>query len=202
MTRILLIRHALTDEAGKIFSGRKPGLSLNSEGRSQVDLLTERLSKTNLAAVYSSPVDRAVETAGPVAASHNLDVTISEDFNELDFGNWTGLSIEQLKDDPAFRSFNTLRSLNRIPGGELMVEAQLRIIKGIEKLRVLYPGGSVAVVSHADMIRAAIAFFSGIHIDLLHKIEISTTSISIIETGNAHVRIISVNSLPETFISF
>lgn len=198
MTRILLIRHALTSEAGRIFSGRKPGLSINTEGSEQVKILTERLNNTKLAAVYSGPLERSKETATPIANSHNLELNISEDFNELDSGSWTNLSFEQLRDDPVFKRFNTFRSLTRIPGGELMAEAQLRIIKGIEKLQLLYPHGTVAVVSHADIIRAAIAYFQGVHIDLSHRIEINPASVSIIEIWIDSVQITTVNASFET----
>lgn len=193
MTKFLLIRHALTDAVGKRLSGRTPGLSLNDEGRRQSRELASRLSHQSVDAIYSSPLERALETAAPLAEITGLQVRSDVDFLEMDFGSWTNLSIEELKNDITFQRFNTFRSCTRIPGGELMAEAQTRIIRGIEKLTAIHRNETVALFSHADLIKSAIANYAGIHLDMFHRIEISPASVSIIEIFEDTARILLVN---------
>lgn len=193
MIRFLLIRHALTDTTGKNLSGRAPGISLNAEGRKQAVALSERLSGLPITAIYSSPLARALETANPAVAALGIQCEISAAFLEIDFGEWTGRSIQELKDDPAFNRFNSARSMTRIPGGELMMEAQMRIVAGLERLKNDHPGQMVAVVSHGDMIKSAIAWYAGIHLDLFHRLEISPASVSVLELWDDAATIVMVN---------
>lgn len=194
MIKILLIRHAMTDMAGKRLSGRSLGIPLNDEGRIQAINLAQRISGLRIAAIYSSPLERAVETASPIAAAFNLPCIISADFNEIDYGKWTDMEIEDLVTDPSFRSFNIFRSSTKIPDGELMADAQMRIISGIEKLRIQHNDKTVAIITHADLIKSALAFYAGIHLDLMQRIVISPASISIVEIYDEAARILLVNS--------
>ncbi len=193
MTKFLLIRHALTDSVGKRLSGRTTGLSLNAEGKKQAQQLASGLSGLPVSAIYSSPLERALETAATLEKSFNLKCIPSNDFLEIDFGEWTNLSFDELNNNLTFRRFNSFRSCTRIPGGEIMTEAQQRIVRGIEKLSAAHPNETVAVISHSDMIKAAIAFYAGIPLDLFQRIEISPASVSIIEIFDDSVRILLVN---------
>lgn len=195
MSRILLIRHGLTDSTGKYLSGRSSGLFLNEKGRQQVQRLAERLKDLPIAAIYCSPLERAVQTATPLADLLHLPCIISGDFQEINFGEWTNKSVEEMRDDPLFKQFNTFRSSTRIPGGELASETQQRVISGIEKLHEVHPEQTVAVFSHADPIRTAIAYYAGIPIDLYMRIEISPASVSILERFNNTARIVLLNAM-------
>ena len=181
MTKFLLIRHATTDAVGKYLSGRHSGVHLNTEGKTQAEELAKRLTNLKLAAIYSSPLERALQTAAPIAALHNLNCQVNDHFQELDFGQWTNKAFSELQGDADFKRFNTFRSGTRIPGGEMMLEAQSRIVRGLQQLAVDHPGATVAVVSHSDMIKAAIAFYTGVPIDLMQRLEISPASISILD---------------------
>lgn len=193
MIRILLIRHALTDIAGRRLSGRKPGVKLNEVGRNQAIELADRLSKRNVSAIFSSPLERAVETANPLAKTLGLTVNISDDFTEVDFGDWTDLAIEELRADPLFRSFNSFRSGTRVPGGEMMTEVQMRFVKGILKLHSGFRDENIAIFSHADPVRSALAFFAGIPLDMAWRIEISPASVSVLEIYDDGARILLIN---------
>jgi probable phosphoglycerate mutase len=193
MTTFLLIRHAATAAVGKKLSGRTAGVHLNETGQMQAQQLAERLAKVPLAAIYSSPLERAVETAEPVAKGHYLETVINKDFIEIDFGEWTNCSFEDLQHQQPFQLFNSFRSCTRIPGGELMLEAQARIVAGLQKLCVQHQNETVAVVSHSDLIKAAIAYYAGIHLDLFQRIEISPASVSIVEVYKETARITLVN---------
>jgi probable phosphomutase (TIGR03848 family) len=193
MTRFLLIRHALVDGYGTHLAGRGPGVRLNGRGRAQAAALAARLARLPLAAVYSSPLERAVETAQALAGPHCIDVAVDDAFLELDFGTWTGVSIAQIADDPQFRRFNTFRSGTQVPSGEFMLQAQARVVLGLDRLRVHHADQQVAIVSHGDMIRAAIAYYAGIHLDMFQRIEISPCSISVVDIDEEHVRIVCIN---------
>jgi probable phosphomutase (TIGR03848 family) len=197
MTKFLLIRHAVTNAVGKKLSGRMEGVQLNEEGKVQAQRLAERLTGLPIHALYSSPLERTVETAKPIAQQLNLENIICEDFLEIDFGQWTDCAFEELQNDAQFKLFNSFRSCTRIPGGEMMLEAQARIIAGLQKLCVQHPNQTVAVVSHADLIKAAVAYYAGIHLDLFQRIEISPASVSVVEVYEETARILLINDTGE-----
>jgi probable phosphomutase (TIGR03848 family) len=193
MTRFLLIRHALTDSVGKRLSGRMEGVPLNAAGQAQAQQLADRLSGLPLAAIYCSPLERAQATAAPLARALDLDCQPCDDFLEIAFGEWTNSSFEDLAHQPPFQRFNSFRSGTRIPGGESMAEAQLRLVNGLEKLRARHPQQTVAVVSHADLIKAGVAYFAGIPLDLFQRLEISPASVSVIGIDDYTARILLLN---------
>jgi len=123
---------------------------------------------------------------------------VCEAVNEIEFGEWTGMSFAELEPLPEWRRFNTLRSSTPIPGGELMLDVQARIVDRMECLRRMHPDSVVAVVSHADVIRAAIAHFAGIPLDLFHRLEISPASLSILSLDEYGPRILGLNQPGES----
>lgn len=193
MTRFLLIRHAVTDSVGKSLTGRMPGVPLNDEGKRQAQLLAQRLALLPIAAIYSSPVERAFQTAEVIAKVLQVSTVPNNDFLELDFGQWTGASFDALASEVLFHRFNSFRSNTRIPGGESMLEAQLRIVRGMQSLCEVHKGQTVAIVSHSDMIKAAVAYYAGIPLDLFQRLEISPASVCIIEVHKETARIVVVN---------
>jgi probable phosphomutase (TIGR03848 family) len=193
MTKFLLIRHATTDAVGKKLSGRTAGVHLNEAGKMQAQNLAQRLANTPITAIYSSPLERALETAEPIATSHYLKTIIRNDFLEIDFGEWTNASFETLQHEKQFQLFNSFRSVTRIPNGELMLEAQARIVAGMQRLCTQHHDETIAIVSHADLIKAAITYYAGISLDLFQRIEISPASVSIVEVYEETARITLVN---------
>ncbi len=196
-TRILLIRHATTDMVGKRLAGRMEGIHLNEEGRRQAESLAKRIAHLPLAAIYSSPLERAVETAEPLAGLLHLPIQKADDLVEIDFGQWTNCAIDDLKDQPQFVLFNSFRSIAQIPGGERMNEAQTRVVNCIQGLVNQHTGETIAIVSHSDLIKAAIAHYAGIPLDLFQRIEIDPASVSIIDMYPETVRIKLVNNTDE-----
>lgn len=193
MTRFLLIRHAVTDATDKRLVGRSAGVRLNEQGRAQAQVLAERLSMAPIAAIYSSPLERTLETAEPMVRLLGIDAVPCEDFLEIEFGEWTDAAFEQLSGQRSFQRFNSFRSCSRIPGGEFMLQAQSRMIIGLDRLRARHPQQTVAVFSHGDMIKAAVAYYAGIPLDLFKRIEISPASISVVEIDDDTVRLLTVN---------
>jgi probable phosphomutase (TIGR03848 family) len=192
MAVFLLIRHGYTDMVDVAIAGRMPGIHLNSRGKEQAANLAGRLKRVKLDAVISSPLERTVETAEPLAANQGLPVRIYEGFNEIEFGEWTGWEVPRLR-GPTWESYNAFRSGTRIPGGEMMIEVQSRMVSGLEKLYLEFPRGMVAVVSHADPIKAAIVHFAGIPLDLFLRLDISPASLSVVKVEAYGPRICRLN---------
>lgn len=191
--RLYLVRHAMCDGVGTALCGRAPGLSLNVEGRDQAAALAERLRDEELHAIYCSPLERARETAEAIAAPHQLPVCVEPGLNEIDFGEWTGRTMSDLQQLPRWRAFNERRSATRVPGGELMLEVQARMVAAIDSLRERHPWGRVLAVSHGDVIKAALAHYLRISLDHILCFEIDPASISTLEVGSSGTRVNRVN---------
>jgi probable phosphoglycerate mutase len=173
--------------------GWTPGVSLNERGRAQADRLAWKLLGRGITKIYSSPLERALETAAPVAEALGLKVEVRDSLGEVKFGEWTGKRIEELDRDPRWRLFNEYRSGTRAPGGELMLETQTRIVTDLEYLRRRRPDETVAVVSHGDVIRAALLYYLGMPIDVFQRIEIGPASFSVLELNDWGPRVLAVN---------
>jgi probable phosphoglycerate mutase len=155
--------------------------------------LPQRLAATRLDAIYSSPLQRAQETAQPLAQSKQLEIRTRDEFNEIDFGEWTGKSFSELDKISLWRQFNVCRGSTRIPGGENMLDVVHRMISAIECLQKLHQGTTIAVFSHADSIRAALTHYAGSNLDYLLRFEIEPASITVIDVDSCTPRILAVN---------
>ncbi|WP_286192074.1 histidine phosphatase family protein [Roseomonas genomospecies 6] len=195
-TILLLLRHASHDRLGSVLCGRMPGVTLSEAGRREADALAFALARHRLAAVLSSPMERAVETAVSVATSQALSVEVDEDLNELDLGAWSGMRFEALRGDPAWELWNRARSHARPPGGETMLEAQARMARCIGRLHRRFAGRTVALVSHADVIKAALAHALGLSADFHARFEIAPASRSVLIAGEWGLKVHSINEAP------
>lgn len=193
MTRFLLIRHGRHSLLNHKLAGRMKGVSLSEEGVAQAEQLAERLEKLPIAALYSSPMERALETAAPLAARLQLPIEQIEAFNELDFGEWTGRAFDELHPLKQWQHFNQYRSGTRMPGGETMLEVQVRALSGMEELRARHGSSLVAVFTHGDIIRALIGYYLGTPLDLFRRLEISPASASLVELEDWGPRVLWVN---------
>jgi probable phosphoglycerate mutase len=193
MTTFLLIRHGMTDAVGKAITGRLPDVHLNEAGRRQADDLPSRLKRWKIDAIYSSPLERALETAAPAARKLGLKVMMSEALSEVDFGEWSGRSLADLDQLPEWRLYNTFRSSTRAPGGELATEVQTRMVEQLTRYSRQHPDQIVAVFSHADAIRLALVHFLGMPIDLMHRIEIRPASISVVRLAEWGPQVLLMN---------
>jgi probable phosphoglycerate mutase len=197
MATFYLIRHGANDFLGAAIAGWAPGVSLNVQGREQAERLAWKLLGRGITHIYSSPLERALETAAPIARELGLKVEVRDAFGEVRFGEWTGKRFEELARDPRWKLFNSYRSGTRPPGGELMVESQARIVGELESLRARHGQETVAVVSHSDIIRAALIHYAGIPTDLYSRIEISPASFSVLELNDWGPRILKINETAE-----
>lgn len=199
MIRILLIRHAETELLGRVLYGRMPGVHLSSEGIRQAHALArglhERFSIDN---VISSPLERARHTAEQIAEPRSLPVAIDDDLTEIDYGSWMGKPFSELHDSPQWRRFNQLRSITSPPGGEFMLQIQIRAWRSLNRILERNRGSdkaTVAVVTHGDVIRALLLLLLGLPIDHIHRLEISPASVSEVLLGGYVPVVASMNQI-------
>jgi probable phosphomutase (TIGR03848 family) len=190
---LLLVRHALTEATGKRLSGRAPGIHLSEEGRRQAGLLAERLTSIPLVAVYASPLERCMETAGAIAAPRAMSVQPVPGIEEVDYGKWTGRSISQLVRTSLWKKVQQAPSSATFPEGEGLIDAQRRTVATLEEIAARHPRSVVAVVAHADVIRLALAHYAGLHIDLFQRLIVSPASVSAVALGDRIPRIVRMN---------
>lgn len=187
--RVLLVRHGLCAHVGRVLAGRAPGTHLNDEGRAQAERLADALAPRAPEAIYASPLERARETAEPLARRLGLEVRESAGLTELDYGEWTGADYTRMGDDARWRRHNEFRSATRAPGGESHMEVQTRAVSELLVLHERHPTSTIVAFSHAAPIRAALGYFLGIPLDLLHRLEIGPATVSEVELEEWGARI-------------
>jgi broad specificity phosphatase PhoE len=192
-TVVLLIRHGHTEVIGQRLAGRLPGISLSAIGRAQATALAASLAHTPIMAVYSSPLERAVETARPLAAARLIDVNCLDSLNEFDFGEWTGSTFDELNGLATWRRFNTHRSTAPVLGGESALDVQRRVVSTLEEIRSKHPHEVVALVSHLDVIRTAVLHCAGAPLDLFDRFEISPASVTSLALDPYSWRVLATN---------
>jgi broad specificity phosphatase PhoE len=193
MIRFVFIRHAAIDGLGQRIAGRESGRMLNADGRRQSEGLAESLARRRIDALYSSPQPRAIATAEAIGRARGLAPQVTPELDEVDFGDWTGKTYAELDLLPEWRTFNILHSSTRIPNGELLLEVQARVIGLMARLQQTRREETVALVSHGDVIRVALAHQLGVPIDFIMRFEIGPASISIIELHDHGPRVLCVN---------
>lgn len=190
-----MVRHGKTPSTGKLLPGRAAGLHLSEVGKSEAAEVANRLGNLkNVAAIYSSPLERARETAAPIGKIFNKKVLINKGLLECDFGKWTGKELGKLMKLPEWSTVQRSPSTFRFPNGESFTEMQNRIVSTLDQLRKAHPGGIVICVSHADPIKAAVAHAMGTHLDLFQRIVISTCSVSAVSYSMHGPVVMTVNS--------
>lgn len=195
MPTILLIRHGENQyvKKGKL-AGRLPGVHLNEKGRKQADAVAQFLAEAPIKAVYSSPLERTMETAKPIAAVHKLTVIKRPGLQEVDFGQWEDKSLKQLMRRKLWKTVQSAPSRMRFPEGESFVEAQHRVTAELEFLVGLHKDMELVVcVGHSDMIKLALAYFMGLALDNFQRLMVSPASISTLHLSAAHSHIININ---------
>lgn len=202
MPVIILVRHGENEfvKKGKL-AGRLPGVHLNNHGQEQAQaaaqMLAELLKDSPPKAIYSSPLERAVETAEPIARTFNLEVQIREGLLETNCGEWAGQSVKALSRLKVWKTVQQRPSMFTFPGGETFMGSQHRIVTELQELAGRYEEKDILIcVSHADPIKLAISYFLGQPIDLFQRLMVSPASISTIAIGPGGAALINLNCTP------
>ncbi len=183
MTRLLLIRHAPTVQTGSKLTGRLPGFSLSDEGQAMARSLGEQLAGAKLRRIYTSPIERTRETAEAIAGHHRLTPIVHEGLSEVDYGRWAGRSFKTLRRNKLWSQLFIAPSRVRFPGGESLAEMQARAVQTCEEMAAAAPAATIVAVTHADVIKAILAHYLGLHLDLYQRLVVAPASISVVELG-------------------
>ncbi|WP_174278722.1 histidine phosphatase family protein [Sphingomonas bacterium] len=189
----LLIRHGATDDLDVRLSGRRPGVPLNEAGRAQAGALARRLADERIDAILSSPLDRTRETAEAIARSKAMAVTIDDALIEIDLGEWTGATFAMLHDDRRWHWWNAERVTACCPGGETMAQAQARIVGLLRRLAAERDGETIALVTHSDLIRAALCDVLGLDLAGVHRLQVDPASVSTVVIGDWGGKLLNLN---------
>jgi len=199
MPLLLLIRHGENEyvKTGKL-AGRLPGIHLNERGQKQAQALGEALKEVPIKSIYSSPLERAMQTAEPIATSHKLTINEEPRLLDGDVGKWQGKSLKVLRLTNAWKVVQHSPSRFQFPEGESFVEVQNRIVSALEGIVKKHnkPRDIIAVVFHADPIKLAISHFLGLPLDHFQRLSCDTGSLSALYVGEMGANLIKLNQRP------
>jgi probable phosphoglycerate mutase len=196
MTILLLIRHGDNDylKENKL-PGRLPGVHLNERGRQQAAALAGTLSLLPIKAIYSSPLERAVETAHPLAEAKGLEIQVRPELADTDVGAWVGRSWKSLLRLKAWKIIQEKPSQFCFPGGESFTEAQSRVVTALDSIASNHQE-MVAVFFHADPIKLALAHYLGMPLDNFQRLTANTGSVTILRVDGMSARVLAFNLIP------
>jgi probable phosphoglycerate mutase len=199
MPLLLLIRHGENDfvKTGKL-PGQTSGIHLNERGQKQAQALGEALKAVPIKAIYSSPLERAMETAEPIATSHKLEIRQEAGLKDADVGTWQGKSIKTLRLTNAWKIVQHSPSRFHFPEGESFMDVQTRIVNALEGIvkRHNKPKDIIAVVFHADPIKLAVSHFLGLPLDHFQRLSCDTGSLTALFVGDMGANLIKLNQRP------
>jgi broad specificity phosphatase PhoE len=199
-TRLLLVRHAEPDGSAHGRCCGRLDVPLSDYGRRHAKALAAALERARLAAVYASPLARALETARPLAAVRGLEVSIQPDLSEVDFGELEGKRYEEVAAERPglFRMWMDEPAKVRFPGGESLAELRARVLAASEEIRRAHRGEAVAVVAHAGVVRVVLADALGLRDSALFRLDVAYGGISIVDwvEHSPVVRAVNLYSAP------
>jgi broad specificity phosphatase PhoE len=199
MSRFYLVRHGENDFALRgAIAGRRNGIHLNNTGRIQAERLADELKQEQIERIYSSPLERCLDTAQPLARRIGANVELADELLEIEFGEWTGQTFAELDESEIWQRYNQFRSITRPPGGELMLEVQARAVGFIQTLRDRLPESKIALFTHGDVIRSALLYYLGMSLDFVHRLKVDMASVSImnLHSDGVEVEVINRSFLP------
>lgn len=197
MTAFLWVRHASHDLLGARLAGRMPGVSLNARGALEARRLGTWLAGARIDRLYTSPLERCMETAAAIARANGCTPQVLPELTEIDFGAWTGRAFDDLAADPAWTRFHTARGEAPVPGGESMREVRERVLTAADRLRRDHLGETIILVSHGDVIKAVLASALGTDLDHLPRFDVDPASVSTLVHEGGTWRVVAMNEGPE-----
>lgn len=198
MPLFLLIRHGENDFTKKHkLAGHLPGVHLNEKGQKQAQALGEALKDVPIKAIYSSPLERAQETAAPIATARRLEVQTEAGLIETNVGKWQGRSLAALRLQKHWKVVQHAPSRAQFPEGESFHECQSRIVSTLDRItRQHKQEDIIACVFHADPIKLAVAHFIGMPLDHFQRLGCDTGSVSALHISEMGASLIKLNQRP------
>lgn len=201
MTLIYFLRHAESQaNVAGILAGRSPGVALSQRGRKQALSVAKVLREFQFSAIYSSPLERCIETVSPLANEMGKRIRIAEEFVEMDYGKWTDQRLSNLRKEPLWKKIQGSPSAVKFPGGESFLGTQRRITRGIRRISANHPKGKVLVVSHGDPIKIALQVALDGELNDFQRLIVDPASLSIVQWPDRVIYGINqkIDSIPST----
>jgi len=198
MPLMLLIRHGENEfvKTGKM-AGQLPDVHLNERGRKQAAELAEAMKKVPLKAIYASPLERAVETAEPLAEGRKLEIQLRPQLMDSDIGKWHGRTLKQVRRIKKWKVVQQAPSRFTFPEGESFLETQTRIASCLDEIAASHkPKDIVAVVFHADPIKLAVAHYLGMPLDHFQRLACDTASVTVLYVSETGAHLVKLNQKP------
>jgi len=198
MPLLLLIRHGENEfvKTGKL-AGRLPDVHLNERGRQQAAELAKALSDVPLKAIYASPLERAMETANPIAEGRKLEIQLRPELMDTDIGKWQGRTLKQVRRLKKWKVVQQAPSRFTFPEGESFLQNQTRIVSCLDEIAASHkPKDVVAVVFHADPIKLAVAYYLGMPLDHFQRLGCDTASATVLFVSETGAHLIKLNQRP------
>jgi alpha-ribazole phosphatase len=195
-TRLVLLRHAETDESARGRCYGRLDVGLSAEGRRRSEELGAALEAAPLAAVYSSPLSRALETAAAVASPHGLAPVVDDGLAEIDFGELEGLAYEEIQAGWAelYRDWMERPAQVTFPGGESYADLRRRVLSALAGIRRRHEGDSVVVVAHGGVVRVVLADVLELTDGAIFRFGLDCGGVTVVDwvDGGASVRAVNV----------
>ncbi len=194
MTRVLLVRHGQTDwnREGRWQGQAGPGL--NETGVWEAQTVAERLASAGVELLYSSDLERALQTTAALTARLGLEPVIDPDLREVDVGDWSGLTWEQVMVRYPAGYARWRRGLSGWRGGESYEQMHRRSVAALERILGAHEGRSVAVVAHGGPIRALVSHVVGLPAHERHRVATGRNcSLTVLERTDGRLVLVTFN---------
>jgi broad specificity phosphatase PhoE len=181
-TRFLFVRHAACAQTDSILLGRALDAPLDARGQDQARALAENLRHEHPLVLETSPRLRARQTAQAIAAATGLVPRVRSALDEMDFGEWGGRRFDHLALDPRWHHWNARRDRASTPSGATIAGTQALLVHLLDLLSRRFPGATIVLVTHAEIIRSALLHALGAPADDYRRIDVppaSTTAIHV-----------------------
>ncbi|MGH3035715.1 MAG: histidine phosphatase family protein [Gaiellaceae bacterium] len=182
-TRLVLVRHAETENSARGRCYGRLDVPLSPRGLRQAEAIADALADLGLAAVYTSPLARALDTARPTAAALGIDPVVVESLRELDFGEVEGLRYDQIEAErpELFRAWMDDPAGVRFPGGESLADLRARVLPALAEIRARHARDAVAIVAHGGVIRVVLAEALGLDDGALFRLDQAEGGVSVVD---------------------
>jgi broad specificity phosphatase PhoE len=194
--KLILIRHAITQETGKRLSGRLPGIPLSPSGVAAAQEVATNLASLDVSAVYTSPIERCRQTAGILANPHGRKPRVRQQIIEVEYGAWSGRTLRSLYRLRSWKGLMRDPAEFRVPEGETLEEVRIRCVRFLASMRKTYRDETVLAVSHGDVIRTIVAHCLNGSVDAIHRLHVSPLGITVIQLSADHPPTVSIVNAP------
>ena len=195
-TRVFFVRHGVTDQTGKVLYGHTKGLNLNAEGKEQARLIADYFEPVHVDAVFSSPLERAYQTAEEIVKGRNLEITVRDELKDTDVGAWTNFTLEACSKLPEWKIVQEQPSQFCFPDGESFADVFDRMSTIVRSIVSYNVGKNVVITCHRDPIIILLSSYLGVHMDLFQRIPCKPASLTEIVFTDGIARVESINVLP------